>query len=430
MKQYILYLLTAAFLLGACSQEEVPYYSSNQDGVYFDYENQDELSQEVNFAQHLLDDVQELPVTLKLKLVGYPTDQPRKIVIGTDSLADYKLAQVTVPEVVFEAGEYEKNITVQVKRPEEQGEQYAVRLFVDAENEASQLGSGIEGYEGFNIFVNETYTKPSQWDQYSMAQMYFGDWTQEKYVLLAKLTGQIDFYKSYDYASYISWNEKAVQQLRQEHADTGEPVTIEIPFNNECQYTKPPYWNSTMDKYLGAYSSKTFATICNNNGLTTASEEVFFQKDENGLKQLNGQLVGSMMSQYNDYFNWGFLTAPDYKSYFYVPVLVDNIDNIQIVEPAFWTAPPANSLITPYYGEYSEAKYRFMLKVWAEKKGNDFQLMQLFPVKAAYGESGMEASWDNSPGFDGESGIASCLKAFKEEYDKNPGSYDFSFPDR
>lgn len=79
---YILSLLVAAAAFTSCSQEEVDYYDKNHNGIYFNYENEKDLSRTINFADSVLTNPDEIEQTVNLNLLGYVSDVDRRFVIS------------------------------------------------------------------------------------------------------------------------------------------------------------------------------------------------------------------------------------------------------------------------------------------------------------------------------------------------------------
>src|SRR3712207_6643592 len=120
MKRYILYLILlwlAGGFFTACEKEEPPFFDSKANGVYFDYAEQRELSASVNFADHVLDDPDYLPVKIRIKVLGYLSDESRQIVLKSKAVEGYPEVGVILPEIKFEAGEIKKEIEVKVAKP-------------------------------------------------------------------------------------------------------------------------------------------------------------------------------------------------------------------------------------------------------------------------------------------------------------------------
>ena len=99
-------------------------------------------------------------------------------------MENYPQAQVTCPEVVFKAGEYKKEIEIKVGRPETQDTRYGMTLSVDEER--SDIGIGAEGFENFNVYVEDSYQTPAGWEY--NAGMFFGEFSAEKHIFIVKVT--------------------------------------------------------------------------------------------------------------------------------------------------------------------------------------------------------------------------------------------------
>lgn len=435
MKQYykysILWLFALAFLTTACEKDEPPFYDMNEHGVYFDYEKEADFKQEINFADHVLGDPQDVKITLKMKVLGYLTETSRKAVLKTKAVEEYPEASVVLPEVIFEANEYEKEIEITVNRPEERDTDYAISIYLDSEDANSQLGSGIAGKEEFVVYVKETYEKPtSVWGPGSMAQMYLGEWSVDKHIFLINLTQNNDYVQTlYDYYAVVGYNEQAVSALRaQRENNPDEPILIDIPFVTDVyNYEKPSYWGDLHQQYLGTYSNSLFVSLANAVGANTANETELLDGDEQTIKNLNKTAVKYMMNQYDTYMNsWG-MACEHFKGMCWIPMFPDM--DYDVVRPGCWSpyGVDGGETISQYYGTYSEEKYKFMIKTWLAKQGTEnFVLVQMFPLMLNW--SDWKYDWDNSIG--GENQIKACYKAFKEAYDAAPaGTYSFTFPE-
>lgn len=120
-------------------------------------------------------------------------------------------------------------------------------------------------------------------------------------------------------------------------------------------------------------------------------------------------------------FNWG-MSFDNFRNE-QIPMLKDM--DYDVVTPIWWTA--CSSMITPYYGDYSEAKYKFMIKTLLNAKGDKFFLPEMFPIYQDW-NSDTGFAWDTLLG--GEAGIKECYKLFYAEWEKNKDQYDFTFPKR
>ncbi|MGI6242633.1 MAG: DUF4843 domain-containing protein [Prevotella sp.] len=416
----IMFLLFACGVFSACSQEEVAVFDDSENGVYFNYDTQEELAKTINFADYILNKPMEIPVKLNLKALGSFSSTPRKVVLSTKALDGYGEAKVVCPEVVFEPDSITKSVTVMVQRPEVRDTMLASVVYLNTEDPGSEFHAGIKGYQEFKIYVNETYSMPDEWAYFG--GYYFGEWSAEKQIFLVNMTQDNRFYVSNDYNSFVKWNLDAINQVRkmqQENPQAEQVVDIPFVSDNQYSYQKPWYWGTLQDKYLGEYSSGAFVGICSALGVNSANEYKTFGGNEEQLTSLNKQCVGMMMEQYNIFYMDGWRTGDSYKESFYVPMFKGVA--YDLIEPQQWADEQGGSdLIRQYYGEYSPEKYQFMINTWMDYKGDDFVLNQMFPVMNEWGD----VHWDSTLG--GEEAIKACNKLFREKM--ADGTYGFSFP--
>ena len=421
MKNKKIYVAAAALccmLSFSCKEETIGVYAPNSDGVYFSYPTKEALNATVNFADSILTQPQEIAVTLKLKLMGYAADHPRKVVLKSRAVQGIAEAKVLFPEIVFQPNEFDKEIRVKAQRPTLVDSTFQAQVYIDSEDAESQIGPGIKDFQTFTLHVKETYRKPERWDQ--MALGYLGPWSAAKQILMVRLSGRNDFYTSPDYYQFVRWNLAAIDSLRrQQKAAPSTPITIDIPFTNDNTYAQPWYWTSLQTTYLGTYQSSAFVGLCNDLDITTANEYAQLGGDEASMKAMNLRAVHQMMLKYNTYYQDGWRAGNSYKGSFYIPMLPHTA--YELVQPQAWKDEQGGkTMIEKYYGPYSEQKYKFMIDVWLEHKGADFVLNQLFPVMNEWGN----VHWDDTLG--GEDAIKACNQLFRQK--AALGSYDFSFP--
>lgn len=416
---YILLFLLTGSWLASCEKSEPPFYDANSNGAYFDYDKE-KLDTIINFADYILEDPKEITVKIKIKLLGYVEDFDRTLVLKAIAMENYPQAQVTCPEVVFKAGEYKKEIEIKVGRPETQDTRYGMTLSVDEER--SDIGIGAEGFENFNVYVEDSYQTPAGWEY--NAGMFFGEFSAEKHIFIVKVTKDEDYaYNNNPWAVYPDYQLAVIDSIREHNqAHPNEPLNIAIPFiSGGPEYPKPYYWTEKHDKYLGTYSSSSFISLCNSIGADTSNEKELFNGEEENLKGLHKKAIVAMMESFNNYFNWG-MSFDNFRNE-QIPMLKDM--DYDVVTPIWWTA--CSSMITPYYGDYSEAKYKFMIKTLLNAKGDKFFLPEMFPIYQDW-NSDTGFAWDTLLG--GEAGIKECYKLFYAEWEKNKDQYDFTFPKR
>ena len=444
MKKLHIFLALAAACLASCNKNEVPFYAANSDGIYFDYDPDDENSFEtsVNFANYIVEDPEYLTVPVKLKTLGYLSEQDRRVVLKAEAVDSYELAEVEIPEIVVPAGETEIEVEVKALRPAQTNTTYAVHLSVDGESSESQIGSGVTEQSGFTIYVEDSYSQPAAWVNVSY---YYGEWTAEKHILLAKVTGINNFYENGSMGEM--YNTMAVDSLRTYYAENPDAEkVVEIPIINlsgwNGTYEQPYYWGELQDRYMGPYNMTVFCYYCNAFGINTSNEADEFASTEENMAEVNKKAVNAMMSYYNQQYQMGSSLA--YASQqFSVPMLSELMGEYEIVEPYWWvnvpsTTPPGGTptgiFIEDYYGEYSEAKYRFMIETLAEALGDSFTLTYMFPVCSDYmggntWDSSLSPYWDyNEAAQIAKQRIQECHDLFLEKLNENPGAYDFTFP--
>ena len=437
-KVYTLLALAAALCATSCNENEVPFYAAGSDGIYFNYEDENQANFEasVNFADYIVGDSAFLSVPVKLKTLGYLADHDRRVVLKENPVESYQQATIEIPEIIMPAGETELDVVIKVLRPAEINTRYAVRLTIDGNSSESQIGSGGTEKAAFTIYSEETYSQPANWNNVTR---FFGTWTLEKHIFLARVTGN-DQYTS-DPSMGESYNVAAVDSIRTYYAEHPEAEkTIDIPLLaismwSPYQYAQPPYWNALHDRYLGSYNPTMFGNYCQSYNINTVNEYDEFTGTEDNLREVNKKAVYAMTSYINQQFQMGS-SVSNASTGFRVPFLDELFDEYQFAEPYWWVNFPTNTpaggtptgiYIDDYYGTYSESKYRFMLKTMLAVRGNDgFSWGDMFPVCDNF-MGGLGWDYMLMPA-DAQQLIRTCHEMFLSEYDKNPDAYDFTFP--
>lgn len=246
-------------------------------------------------------------------------------------------------------------------------------------------------------------------------------------------------------------NIKAVDSLCYLHDNLPEEFEklkdeVAIPFiqqyyasaNSDEPYKKPSYWGALQEKYLGQYSGATFANISAKNGVTTSSKYDFYKSDEANLKDVNKKAVTNMMIIYNDLWRQ-YLPPREYKAICWVPMLADagyEINMMNNTLPSCWMMDyqiPGYASIKEWYGlpckeDLSDVngKLPFMIDVMLKREGSEnFFLYDMFPVEPDPQMSG-NSIWAEG----GEEKIKELYELFTTEYNKNPESHDFTFPEK
>ncbi len=425
MKAYLKGLLAFSVITSvlSCRTQEPPLYSHSANGIHFDYRD-NQLSYHLNFADHVVGQPESVPVTVKLKRLGYLLDKEVSLVLKAREVKGKPMADVRIPEIVLAPKEYEKEIEILVQKPKQRDEVYAVELYFDTNNSGSTLGKGVEEKSIYTIEVEESYSKPKTWDH--GLHIYLGAWTPDKYIYLANILDNSQFVKTQNYEDYYQYNRKAVEELRKLQQETpGRTIDIEIPFSDEIKYPKPFYWGDKHDQYLGSYKASTFKLLYASKRANT-SNEIALLGDQSKLKQLNQEAMLALMRAYNNYFDYQY-PGNAYKENAWLPY-IDGVE-YNVIAPKSWVDNASSrSMLEKYYGAYSEAKYKFMLKVWAKANpGDRFNIAEMFPVSFVYEGGKPSINWDSSLG--GEPTIKRAQKIFYDEWKKDRSNYSFSFPE-
>ncbi len=425
LDKYIILLLSIVLLTTtACDKAEVDFYDANHNGVYFTSDR----NNNINFANYPVGNPEKLELPVRLRLLGYLTDASRKAVLKTKPIEGYPEAEIVIPEVIFANKEYEKEVVIDIIRPDETDTEYAICVYLDYDDPEG-LGAGITGNGEVYIYVKEAYEAPANWGNPSTAYRYLGEWSPEKYIFIANVLQDNTFANDEDLkneAELKTYNQEVVMELRRLQSQ-GESITIDIPFNNNCTYEKPEYWGELHDRYLGEYSNSRFIELKNTMGVSTINEYELLSNEED-VEEIHKQSIITMMDEYNLYFKQGRSVSAFEKGCWYP--MYNDVD-YDVVQPECWKSEGFGGGVKPttYYGEYSDEKYKFMIKTWINKQdnaGNKFMLWQMFPLKRTWG-SNPDATWDSLAG--GEDAMKECYKVFKEAYNKAPaGTYNFTFP--
>ena len=107
------WLLGLALIFTSCDKIEPEFFDDSHNGAYFDYQYASDYETTLNFGEYIVGSPQTMPVTLNVKLLGYLTDNARKLSIKTKEVEGYDPAKVTIPDVTFENKEYQKEIEIE-----------------------------------------------------------------------------------------------------------------------------------------------------------------------------------------------------------------------------------------------------------------------------------------------------------------------------
>lgn len=381
MRQYYKYTLlfcALSGLLASCEKEEPTLFDTESGGVYFDYGKPEDFKRVINFADDIVGEPTEISTPLNIKLLGHLSDNETSIVLKAKPVENYPEAQVELPEIILPAGEYTVETEIKVLCPAEEETRYAVCLYME-----SELGEGIDGREEFTLYVEKSYREPDNW---GLAGYYFGNWNKEKHIFIAKTLGNNNFISS-DYYAMMEANVAVVHSVHS--LPDNDPVreSLDIPILDSqgmVFYDKPGFWGELQDQYAGAYNNDVYVKLAERYQLNTANEKEFFCRPADEMKALNKELGSLRLELYNGLFYQGWdcygqeLTG--------IPLYAD-VD-YDLAAPPYWTDEEVNadtnescrSMVEKYYGEYTEEKYKFMIRTCIDEFGPYFSFVSIFPV--------------------------------------------------
>ena len=428
---YIVWLLGLMVTMTACEDREPDFFDKDSNGAYFDYDYANEFEHTLNFGDYIVGNPDTVIVTLKVKLLGYLMDEARTLAVKTKTIEGYEPANVTIDKVIFANKEYEKLIEVKVKRPEFKDSTYAICIYLDG---SGDIGAGIEGKNEINLYVKESYEKPTAW--FSHMDTYLGAWSKEKHIFLAQHTGDAQFYsvlydsnsESHDFDAILALNVSAVNALLA--IDTGEDIVVDLPIMKESDhpaYTEPYFW-SEYEETLGLFRANKFCRFVGMLGGATTKDIVELFASDAAKQKMDEEAADfhkdDVLYMLNEYYNYALMGYPisEYKSLCWVEL--KNTVNYKVRIPFWWEDPNGlgtGEIVKKYFGEYSDAKYQFMLKTMMKDDGaGNFITESILPF--VYDAEKGTYVWDSSPfgkkQLAGEERLKECYRIIKAANDK------------
>ncbi len=381
-------ILTLAF--ASCIQDEPELFSASNNGVYFNYDNEEDFTSNLNFATHIVHPIDSIDIELNIKILGHLTSQERKVRLIGKSIEGYEEAQIdSLPKIItFGAGEYEKTVKVCIRRPINENNTYALSLCLQPIS--SDIGEGIDGKEAYNVYVSCTYSEPATWKENEVYN-FFGEWSKEKHIFLAREMYGDDNYTDYP-ASTLGMAYDAVLNHLRNYRDE---LPFDVPYYycddlSIYKFTQPDYWTPLHNFYLDDFTVRpynagfTFLQIAEAENLTTKTDKAYFEGDEEHIKQLNKRAVEIMQDIYDELYMTENFTSANYITRFYVPFI--NGADYNLREPYCWSAyaPEGKALLDHYYGTYSKEKFAFMIKTLLDADSPHATLYRMFPISRSW----------------------------------------------
>ena len=420
-------------VLAACEEETPFLYDAANTGVYI-YGEESEINLADNAHKNYVTDT----FVISVKLAGYTYDTDQVFVLKTEEHPDYTDYQPIIEladSYVLKADTNAAEVRICVHQPELLNTVYGVNLVLDTEAEASTLQEGAEGLK-HTLLIKEHYTQPDGWYSYAWA---IGEYSPAKHQHMIRTLLKDHF---------LVWSTigddaaTCVDDLRTYYSENpdAEIKTFDYPFLDSKTYAKPASYDETEEEFYGEWSSKLLRLLYETFDLNYKSEVSFLSKtDLAELKSNNKVLAEKAWNDWCTSFEQYMYSYPE-GSLLQVPLL-DDVD-YELGKHPLWDTYPQNlageyigdgsnfGFIIKYYGEYSDAKWEFMLNCLPD----DYNKEDLFPVykRRAYwnGSAYYSMSLKGYPGqehilVDNNALFVEKLDEYNAAHPSNPLSFTF-----
>ncbi len=394
--------LVAAFALGfsltACQEDEPELFDASNNGLYFDYETPEQMVVNLNFATQIIKPIDTLSFDVKIKLLGHLSGAERRVRIEGSSMSGYPepVFDMLPKEVTIAPYDSVKTVTFKVARPELEDVVYAQTLRIVPLSE--DLGGGIEGKEEFKVYVSTIYQKPEIWDE-SPISTYYGGWTKQKHVYLAKQYDKDDYYMLEE--NKFCYGYPYILADLRDH----DTIDVEVPYyyDDDPEYEQvPDFWTELHNEYIADFNAnpwsagRTFVQIAESVGLTTKTDSLWFTAEEGlqeeRMKEINKYGVEYMQDVYDKFFSTmrdggSYFSTANYAGIYEVPIKKGIPYKFR--QPNCWSddgayAKACKPLVEKYYGAYSDAKFYFMINTLLDLDPSRAKLYLIFPVSCTY----------------------------------------------
>ncbi len=396
---YIIVMAMLGMALASCTHDEPDFFNVSDNSVYFCTTDETGTTSNLNFATHIVHPIDSIHIELNVKLLGHLTDDERQVLLVSEPIEGYGEAQIdSLPQVIaFGSGEYLKTVKLCVHRPLDEDSTYALSLRLQPIS--SDIGEGgAEGidadgnlaYNAHDVYISCMYSEPEFWKENEVYN-FFGEWTKDKHILLARSVYGDDNYTNYT-AFELGSGYNSVLEFMRTHRDS---LNYDIPYYfcedlTMFQFSQPDYWTELHDFYLDNFTTRpfnaglTFLQIAKAEGLTTKTDKDYFEGDETRMRQLNKRAVEIMQDVYDGFYMTENFMTTIYNTRFYVP-FVKGVD-YDLREPYCWSAyaPEGKALLETYYGTYSKEKFAFMINTLLDADSPFATLYCMFPISRTW----------------------------------------------
>ncbi len=391
-KTYLMVLALLVFALPSCTYDEPELFEASNNGVYFNYDDEAAFTSNLNFATHIVNPIDSIDIELNIKLLGHLSEHERQVRLVGEAIEGFEMADIdSLPKTIaFAAGEYEKTIKICVRRPANEDSTYATALRLQPVS--SNIGDGLEGKDVYNVYASCIYSEPENWKENEVYN-FFGEWTKDKHIFLARNIYGDDNYTSYTAGVLGSGYNSTLDYMR----NNRDSLTYDVPYYycddlSVYKFTQPDYWTSLHDYYLDDFGARpynagfTLLQIAQAEGLTTKTDKAYFEGDEDHLIRLNIRAVEIMQDVYDELYKTENFSTANYSTRFYVPFF--NGFEYNLREPYCWSAfaPEGKALLDTYYGTYSREKFAFMINTLLDADSPHATLYRMFPISRVWDE--------------------------------------------
>lgn len=241
MKKTI-YLLAALLLAAACSNEEIPMYSLNDDGIQFEYkpgyfqtdfdfafyhkQEYDDWGYPME-AYYYGDALREHQVEMVVSLMGWPAEEDRTFRLKATEGEGLSPELIRLDEsYTFRAGMLTDTIEVTLLRPALRGK-YKVEVTFDTDGAETDFAPGAEEKLVYTFNITDRYPKPSDWDG---RKAWLGEYSEEKYAFVVTTINK-------KYGFYVDWgmyNQRLRDALDEYNAaHPANPKDFTFPVNTD-----------------------------------------------------------------------------------------------------------------------------------------------------------------------------------------------------